>query len=75
MAIGVFDPRQNANHQRYYVFSLNRLATLSVWIMPTELEGPSERKRKAAQAQAQTNKMILAFAIVIFALILFLIFY
>jgi hypothetical protein len=56
-------------------FSLYRMATLAVWIMPTELDGPSERKRKAAQALARTNITILVFAIVIFALIVFLIFY
>jgi hypothetical protein len=51
------------------------MATLAVWIMPTDLDGPSERNRKAAQALARTNITLLAFALIIFALILLLIFY
>jgi hypothetical protein len=53
----------------------SRLIEWPPWIMPTDLDGPSERKRKAAQALAQTNIALLVFVLVIFALIFFLIFY
>jgi hypothetical protein len=43
--------------------------------MPTDLDEVLERKRKAAQAEARTNKTYLAFVIFSLALLVVLIFY
>ena len=44
--------------------------------MPTDLDGPSERKRKAAQAQAQTNfTILLVFGVIGLAILVLVILY
>jgi hypothetical protein len=52
-----------------------KFSTTNPKIMPTNLDGALERKRKAAQAEARTNKTFLAFVIFSLALLVLLIFY